>query len=79
MLPNCGSGKSYIRETTRLTNQWVEGSPLKDIAMKQKPSKNSKSKDHIKALERRMLLCHKGKLEELFSEVNAIQSQLKSK
>ena len=61
MLPNGGAGKNYIRKMTRLLNSWNEESPLKDIATKaihimvalllQKPSKTSKSKDYLKALE----------------------------
>ena len=34
MLPNGGSGNNYIREITRLMNQWVEGSPMKNISLK---------------------------------------------
>ena len=34
MLPNGSSGKNYIREITRLMNQWVEGSPMKNISLK---------------------------------------------
>ena len=33
MLPNGSSGKNYIREITRLMNQWV-GSPMKNISIK---------------------------------------------
>ena len=64
MLPNGATGKEFIRETTRLLNSWTEYSPLKDCVMKmihimsalllQKPSKTSKSKDHVVALERRL-------------------------
>ena len=89
MLPNGSSGKNYIREITRLMNQWVEGRPMKNISLKaihimpsillQKPSKNSKSKDRVRALERRMILWHNGHLEELFNEAKAIQQQLQSK
>lgn len=86
MLPNGAAGKNFIREITRLLNAWVEKSPLRVITMKaihimpalllQKPSKNSKSKDHLKALERRLELWHKGEIEGLLNEAEALQSRL---
>ena len=61
LLPSRKAGKQYIDETTKLMNKWLQESPLKDVAFKavmimpnlllQKPSKNSKAKDHLKALE----------------------------
>lgn len=86
MLPNGAAGKKFIREITRLLNAWVEKSPLRVITMKaihimpalllQKPSKNSKSKDHLKALERRLELWHKGEIEDLLNKAEALQSRL---
>ena len=86
MMPNGSSGKAYIRETTRLLNSWSENSPLKDCAMRaihvmpalllQKPSKRSKSKEHVEALERRLESWKKGDLLKLFEEAEAIQSRL---
>ena len=86
MLPNGGAGKSFIRELTRLINSRVEDSPLKHIAMKavhtmpalllQKPSKSSKSKDHLKALERRLEVWNKGDISALFREANTLQQRL---
>ena len=86
MLPTGASGKSYIREVTRLLNAWTESSPLKSCAMKaihvmpalllQKPSKKSKSKNHMNALERRMASWTKGEFKKLFEEAEAIQSRL---
>ena len=62
VLPSSKSRSCFIDETTRLTDAWVRGSPLKNITLKavmimpslllQKPSKDSKTKDHTKALER---------------------------
>ena len=70
----------------KLMNGWTNNSPLKDIAFKtihimsslllQKPSKTSKSKDHLKALKRRIDLWIKGKFEELLFEGETIQSRL---
>ena len=66
LLPSGKSGKQYIEETTRLINSWIHNSPLQDVAFKaimvmpnlllQKPARNSKSKDHLEALNRRLNL-----------------------
>ena len=54
------AGKQFINETTKLMNELLQDSPLKDITFKvimivnlflQKPSKNSKFKNHLKPLE----------------------------
>ena len=42
----------------------------------QKPSKTSKSRDHVKALERRLDLWHEGKIRELLEEAETLQSRL---
>ena len=86
MLPTGAAAKKYITETTKLMNGWTNNSPLKDIALKtilimpslllQKPSKTSKVKDHLKALERRIDFWIKGKIDELLFEVETIQSRL---
>ena len=86
LLPSGKYGKAFINETTRLLNSWVDDSPLKNIAFKaimimpslllQKPSKESKAKDHVKALDRRMMLWHSGDLIELMNEGIAIQERL---
>ena len=86
LLPNGSTGKSYIREVTRLLNSWVDDSPLKVITMKavhimpalllQKVSKTSKSHDHVLTLERRMKLWHKGDIRSLLDECETIQSRL---
>ena len=69
-------------------NEWLQKSPLKYIAFKvimimpnlllQKPSKCSKSKEHLKTLERRLLSWYTGDLIELFREGETIQQSLKS-
>ena len=78
LLPSGRSGKLYIEETTRLINSWTHNSPLQDVAFKaimvmpslllQKPFRNSKSKDHLEALERRLQLWKEGELTELLIE-----------
>ena len=66
-------------------NGWTNISPYKDIAFKathimpsllQKPSKTSKAKDHLKALERRIDLWSNGNIDELLFEGETIQSRL---
>ena len=64
LLPSGKAGKQCIDETTKLMNEWLQELPLKDITFKaimimpnlllQKPSKNSKAKDHLKTLEKRL-------------------------
>ena len=88
LLPTGKAGKSYIDEITRLMNECLRNSPLKRIAFKvivimpnlllQKPSKCSKSKEHLKALKRRLLSWYTGDLIEQFREGETIQQSLKS-
>ena len=63
-------------------SEWLQDSPLKDIAFKammampnlllQKPSQKSKSKDHLSALERKMELWYSAEVMELLKESEAI-------
>ena len=86
MTPNGSSGKSFCREISRLLIAWIEESPLKTISLKaihimpalllQKPSKNSKAKDHTEALTRRLNLWQKGEFIKLLEEAETIQSRL---
>ena len=88
LLPTGAAGKKYFRELARLLQAWVDDSPLKDISMVeihvmpafllQKPSKTSKSKDHTKALERRLKLWDEGKIDDLFHEGRTIKDNLKT-
>ena len=88
MLPTGASGKKYIEETTRLIDLWVNNTPYESIALKavhimpalllQKPSKSSKSKDHLEALTRRLAFWNEGKIEDLLYEGETIQSRLKT-
>ena len=83
MLPTGAAAKKYIAETTKLMNGWTNNSPLKDMAFKaihimpslflQKPSRTSKAKDHLKALERRIDLWSNGNIDELLFEDETIQ------
>ena len=72
-------GRNFIREVSRLLSEWLHESPLKDIAFKaimvmsslllQKPSQKSKSKYHLRALERRLELWESGEVMELLKKV----------
>ena len=65
----------------------VYDTPIEDVALKalhvmpalllQKPSKNSKSKDHRKLPERRFELWKEGNINELYEEGKAIWDRLK--
>ena len=87
LLPSGQEGKSFIDEISRLMNEWIHESPLKDIAFKaimvmpglllQKPSRKSKSKDHLTSLENRMKPWHAGEIMELLKETDTIQKDLR--
>ena len=65
---------------------WIANSPLENIALKsihvmstlllQKPSKNSKAKDHVVALERRLKFSENGNITGLGKEGESIQERL---
>ena len=66
LLPMGKASKLFIDELTKLFNAWIDDSSMKKMAMKavmimpslllQKPSNESKSKDHLKTFQRRMEL-----------------------
>ena len=86
MVPTGAAGKTFINGTTKMINFWTDNLPLKLIAFKplhimpalllQKPSKTSKSKDHLAALARRLELWDDGKISELLYEGTTIQERL---
>ena len=65
---------------------WIANSPLENITLKsihvmstlllQKPSKNSKAKDHVVALERRLKFSENGNITGLGKEGESIQERL---
>lgn len=87
LLPSGKSGKAYIDECTRLIDEWLNDTTLSSIALKslmimpslllQKSSKNSKAKDHVECLTRRLALWKKGEFDSLVREVRSIQSKFK--
>jgi len=86
MLPTGKAGKVYIDEMTKLLNSWSNETSLMNVAFKalmimpnlllQKPSKTSKAKDHLKALERRLKTWKEGDVLELLREGETIQNLL---
>ena len=87
-LPTGKAGKNFLKEMTTIFDYFNSGSPLQPYAMKmvmiyaplmlQKPSKNSKTKDHTICLNRRLLLWQNGDLIGLLREGKAIQKRLTS-
>ena len=87
-LPSGKSGKDYIKECSRLIRAWSSKSALRPISLKalmimpslllQKPSRVSKSKDHVESLKRRITLWEKGDIIDIFKECVTIQQRLKS-
>jgi len=86
MLPKGSTGKDYIKETTRLINEWLADSRIKECAMYavhimpalllQKQAKNSKNKHYVDALNRRLKLLQNVEFDQLFREANALQKRL---
>jgi len=84
MLPKGDSGKQYIKETTRLINEWLTDSPIKECALYtvhimpalqlQKPSKALKSKHHVNALSRRIEQWKNGQFLKLLREAKALKN-----
>ena len=88
LLPSGKAGKLYIRETTRLLEMWTKQSLLSKVAWKavmimpalllQKPSYNSKARDHTDCLNRRIAQWENGQFDTLMSECRAIQSNIRA-
>ena len=88
-LPTGKAGESFIEELTKVINQFNNNSPFESVALMmvtimfplilQKPSKNSKSKDHIRFLEKRLELWKNGQLSKLVNEGMAIQKRMSNK
>ena len=87
-VPSGQAGKNFLREFTRLMSAWNSKSALADIAwtcimtmpalLLQKPSKDSKAKDHQTALKRRLELWLLGDIKSLLDESDTIQRRLRS-
>ena len=86
MLPNGSSGKDYIKEIIRMISEWLIESPIMECAMfalhvmptllLQKPSKSSKSKDHVITLKQRLEKWKIVEFLQLLREARAFQNRL---
>ena len=86
-IPFNAMGRSMVTELTRLAKLFVEDERSESFALTalvlapallmQKPSKSSKTKDHVALLERRLEMWKNGDFETLFKEAKAIQKPLK--
>ena len=87
-LPSDTAGRSFISLLTNRLDHFNRGTEFRRIALKvfmvllclllQKPSRQSKSKDHSKKLEERQQLWNEGRIDELMRENRIIQSLVNS-
>ena len=82
-VPHGNAGKSFVSELASLFQAFAICSALESIALKvmpilllQKPSRNSKAKDHIACLERCLRTWRDGDLNELTIEGRTIQQRI---
>ena len=83
LIPFGSIGKEFVQELARLFQAFADGSSLESVVMKatsilpilllQKPSKNSKYKDQVKHLKRRLDLWNAGDINALLDEGRCIQ------
>ena len=88
MVPTGAAGKNMFHEISRLLNLSTRNTPLKNIVLKavhvkpalllQKPGKTLKTKDHLKALEKRLRFWKEQNITELVNESKTIQDRLPS-
>ena len=86
-IPSGKAGKTLIAEVSRLIGLFNGSKRWEPVAIHmlqvflpsllQKPSRKSKNREHVKYLNKRMEWWKHGKLEELLSECEAIQTRLK--
>ena len=86
-LPRGKCGSDFLKELTRLLCLFVDKTKWERLAlplvhifvpiMLQKPSKNSKAKDHAKYLTSRLIKWSNGELDNLLKECHEIQTRLK--
>ena len=87
-LPSGKAAKEYIRELTTWLEHFNNNTEFAPIALKvyhtlpslmlQKPSRNSKSKEHLKKLEERLAMWKNGDIETLLKECTILQQSLTS-
>ena len=82
-LPSGNSGKAFVSETSRLLEIYNSNSAgatsslfafsLLPVLLLQKPSKNSKSRDHVNCLQQRLVKWNDGDVDGLLKESDEIQ------
>ena len=85
-IPSGNAGTTFVNELSRPFHAYAVGSTLESIALKaaltmcalllQKPSRSSKSKDHVACLVRRMASWKAGDIDDLLEEGSTIQHRL---
>ena len=88
-LPTGKAGEDFIEELTRMLDRFASGTVFEPFALTlasimfplllQKPSINSKTRDHVRYLEKRLVLWKSGKLRDLIEEGRAIQKRFSRK
>ena len=86
LTPSGSVGKDFIDELTRLASLFANKTDSESFALTalvvsiplllQKPGKNSKTKEHVKHLQRRLALWKEGEISALVREGKAIQSRM---
>ena len=86
LVPSGASGEAFVSELARLFQANADTSSLECIALKattvmqilllQKPSRTSKTKDHVMHLQRRMNIWLNGDIQSLLDKGNCIQMRL---
>ena len=89
LVPFGSAGTSVVKEIARLFQAFADGSSLERVSMKaitlvqtlllQKPSRRSKTKEHVCHLKRRLDLWSKGDIQQLLDEGRCIQARLISR
>ena len=87
-LPTGKAAKAFIIELTTWLEHFNKNSQFQCIALKvymilpclllQKPSKNSKARDHIRKLEERLKAWNEGRIHDLLQEGRTIQKRIKT-
>ena len=89
LVPTGKIGQSYIEELTKTIQLFTTASKLEEVALTmvmimpalllQKPSRKSKSKDHIFHLEKRLGWWREGNIDLLIREGRAIQARMENR
>ena len=88
-LPTGKAGENFIDEVAKLYRHFNDGTAFESIALTlsaiifplllQKPAPTSKTRDHVRYLEKRIVMWKDGKLDDLLNEGRAIQGRFSKK